>query len=61
MSKGFTSMLKGVLQTLPELHAKYSYASMNMNPMTLTVDVLINYFNKIEALLTEFNTSQGYH
>eukprot|EP00971_Amphidinium_carterae_P126506 2506167-Amphidinium_carterae.1 len=46
---------------MPELHAKYSYASMNMNPMTVTVDQLINYFNKIEALLTEFNTSQGYH
>eukprot|EP00971_Amphidinium_carterae_P038660 760115-Amphidinium_carterae.1 len=29
--------------------------------MTVTVDQLVNYFNKIESLLTEFNTTQGYH
>eukprot|EP00971_Amphidinium_carterae_P045431 893901-Amphidinium_carterae.1 len=61
MSKGFTSMLRSVLQVMPELHAKYSHASMNLNPTTVTVDQLINYFNKIEALLTEFTTTQGYH
>eukprot|EP00971_Amphidinium_carterae_P303010 6020689-Amphidinium_carterae.1 len=61
MSRGFTNMLRGVLSVLPEFYAKYSHASMNINPMTVTVDQLVNYFNKIESLLTEFNTSQGYH
>eukprot|EP00971_Amphidinium_carterae_P331807 6465602-Amphidinium_carterae.1 len=43
------------------IQGKYSHASMNLNPMTVTVEQLINYFNKIESLLTEFNTTQGYH
>eukprot|EP00971_Amphidinium_carterae_P160215 3176007-Amphidinium_carterae.2 len=61
MSRAFTNMLRGVLSVIPELHAKYTYASMNINPMNVTVTQLVNYFNQIESLLTEFNTSQGYH
>eukprot|EP00971_Amphidinium_carterae_P064071 1268399-Amphidinium_carterae.1 len=60
MTQGFTTLLKGVMEDNPTFQVKYQFYAMPMNSMNLTSDQLIDFFTKVESLLTEFHSSRGY-
>eukprot|EP00971_Amphidinium_carterae_P207431 4115626-Amphidinium_carterae.1 len=60
MTQGFTTLVKGVMEDNPTFKVKYQFHAMTMNTMTLTSEQLIDFFTKVESLLTEFHSSKGY-
>eukprot|EP00971_Amphidinium_carterae_P123134 2438319-Amphidinium_carterae.1 len=60
MTQGFTTLVKGVMEDNPTFKVKYQFHAMTMNTMNLTSEQLIDFFTKVESLLTEFHSSKGY-
>eukprot|EP00971_Amphidinium_carterae_P208938 4145054-Amphidinium_carterae.5 len=60
MTQGFTTLVKGIVESHQNFQAKYQLHAMNLNTMTVTTEELIQFFTLVESLLTEFHSSKGY-
>eukprot|EP00971_Amphidinium_carterae_P239093 4746200-Amphidinium_carterae.1 len=60
MIQGFTTILKGIVESHHAFRAKYQFHAMALNTMTVTTEEIVNFFNVVESLLTEFHSSKGY-
>eukprot|EP00971_Amphidinium_carterae_P103307 2045020-Amphidinium_carterae.1 len=60
MIQGFTTLLKGIVESHNAFRAKYQFHAMALNTMTVTTEKIVNFFNVVESLLTEFHSSKEY-
>eukprot|EP00971_Amphidinium_carterae_P244053 4846109-Amphidinium_carterae.2 len=60
MIQGFTTLLKGVVNSHPAFRVKYQLHAMTLNTMMVTTEQLVHFFTLVESLLTEFHSSKGY-
>eukprot|EP00971_Amphidinium_carterae_P107031 2119975-Amphidinium_carterae.1 len=59
MIEGFTTLIRGIVDAVPDFRAKYEHHAMNINNMTVTTEQ-VTFFSQVESLLNEFHSSKGY-
>eukprot|EP00971_Amphidinium_carterae_P012822 252663-Amphidinium_carterae.9 len=60
MTQGFTTLLKGIVESHHAFRAKYQFHAMTLSTMTVTTEELVQFFTLVESLLPEFHSSKGY-